>query len=150
MRPQHVPAGPAVPGRDVTTANRWPCTRALPIEDEEIVGAGFHAELRRPAIADGTSELEGPFGECDREVRQMRESSSGSWSPAGVATREGLPHARCQPFGADPRRIADHEVEPAAVDHLSEVGLEREKRSRALLAQPAPREPQFAQALAQP
>src|SRR6266496_2364626 len=57
MRPQHVPAGPAVPGRDVTTANRWPRTRALPIEDEEIVGAGFHAELGRPAIADG-----GKFG----------------------------------------------------------------------------------------
>src|SRR6266487_1609167 len=99
-------------------------------------GVAARRELGRNEQRDdaaGTSELEGPFGECDREVRQMRESSSGSWSPAGVATREGLPHARCQPFGADPRRIADHEVEPAAVDHLSEVGLEREKRSRALL-----------------
>src|ERR1041384_8567875 len=59
MRPQHVPAWPAVPGGDVAPANRRARTRALPIEDEEIVGAGFHAELRRPAIADrGEFDLE--------------------------------------------------------------------------------------------
>jgi len=79
----------------------------------------------------------------------MRKSSRGGRSPAGVATGESLTHARCQPFGADPRRIAHHEVEPAAVHHLGEVGLEREEGSHALLPQLAPREPQFPQALTQ-
>src|SRR5437764_2948268 len=52
MRPQHKPTGQTLPGGDVTTAQGWPRTCALMIEQEQIVRASFYAELRRPAVAD--------------------------------------------------------------------------------------------------
>src|SRR6059058_4661895 len=101
MGPQHVPAWPAVPGGDVAPANRGPRTRALPIEDKEIVGAGFHAEFWCPAIADrGKFDLEPPADEFhtwhqDPQAIALQQALRDTWRCALVAEGGGRQLRSC-------------------------------------------------------
>src|SRR3989449_793806 len=48
--PQQIAARPAAPRGDVSTPNCRPGARTLAVEQKDIVGAGFYAELWRPAV----------------------------------------------------------------------------------------------------
>src|SRR5205814_6413496 len=70
VRPQHVAARPATPGGDVPAANGRARSDTFAIEKKEIVSARLHAQLRRPAIADGEELRTQPPADPLRTRRQ--------------------------------------------------------------------------------